>query len=483
MCSGGYREALLSVEEYTAKIENIKGIIKYTYEEIYDELRKYAEISSRFLYKTSVDDSDRLGLVSIVALALTNKKSTLFNKVSLKKDSNDTDNTDKLIGREDIVSALLEANDKTKYGVIVDPEKGLPADKIATLTEYINRIMNTTLLTNYNESILKEWDAKDKSEEKFFANGADTILSRVTYSLYNNIIKKYEKYRDKGIDIMGTFYSLFLVYYASDKKKGIVLTPNHITSLFCDIAEYFRGKPIDKETIILDICTGSGGFLIAALNYIDKSIDEDDTLTESQKQNEKKKARKNCLIGVEQAPSMFMLAYANMNFHGDGSSRLYNLNSLLSNVYDGEQTFGSELCKLYDFDGSLRKKITKDIEGKIEKNKKEEDKDYENRIRDLVIAELFKKNGADIGMINPPYGKDFNEYDFINAELKYLKEGGIGLAIVPVSNQGASKDKDKIALLENHSLLASILMPLQLFTNICNSGASVGTCILVFKSI
>lgn len=277
VCSGGYREALLSVEEYTAKIENIKGIIKYTYEEIYDELRKYAEISSRFLYKTSVDDSDRLGLVSIVALALTNKKSTLFNKVSLKKDSNDTDNTDKLIGREDIVSALLEANDKTKYGVIVDPEKGLPADKIATLTEYINRIMNTTLLTNYNESILKEWDAKDKSEEKFFANGADTILSRVTYSLYNNIIKKYEKYRDKGIDIMGTFYSLFLVYYASDKKKGIVLTPNHITSLFCDIAEYFRGKPIDKETIILDICTGSGGFLIAALNYIDKSIDEDDT--------------------------------------------------------------------------------------------------------------------------------------------------------------------------------------------------------------
>ena len=482
VCSGGYREALLSVEEYTAKIENIKGIIKYTYEEIYDELRKYAEISSRFLYKTSVDDSDRLGLVSIVALALTNKKSTLFNKVSLKKDSNDTDNTDKLIGREDIVSALLEANDKTKYGVIVDPEKGLPADKIATLTEYINRIMNTTLLTNYNESILKEWDAKDKSEEKFFANGADTILSRVTYSLYNNIIKKYEKYRDKGIDIMGTFYSLFLVYYASDKKKGIVLTPNHITSLFCDIAEYFRGKPIDKETIILDICTGSGGFLIAALNYIDKSIDEDDTLTESQKQNEKKKARKNCLIGVEQAPSMFMLAYANMNFHGDGSSRLYNLNSLLSNVYDGEQTFGSELCKLYDFDGSLRKKITKDIEGKIEKNKKEEDKDYENRIRDLVIAELFKKNGADIGMINPPYGKDFNEYDFINAELKYLKEGGIGLAIVPVSNQGASKDKDKIALLENHSLLASILMPLQLFTNICNSGASVGTCILVFKA-
>ena len=67
-----------------------------------------------------------------------------------------------------------------------------------------------------------------------------------------------------------------------------------------------------------------------------------------QRKHAKEMARKNCLIGVEKAPNMFMLAYANMNFHGDGSSRLYNLDSLVSSVSDDNQTFGSELCSLYD---------------------------------------------------------------------------------------------------------------------------------------
>lgn len=470
--NGGYTTSLLSVSEYKSKIAELNGEKEQTYEEIYDQLRKYAETSSRFMYKVGVDDSDRLGLVSIVALALTNKKSDLYKKAV---------NGDAIISRDDIEKALLEENDNTKFGVITDPKRGLPTEKIATLKEYITSIMIKSHLTNQMTGTLKEWDDKDKSEKQFFANGGNTILSRVTHSIYNHIILVYDKYKDRGIDIMGTFYSLFLVYYASDKKKGIVLTPSHVTRLFCDIAEYF-GKKIDKDTTILDICTGSGGFLIAALNYIDMAIDNDPTLNDRQKAREKEKARKNCLIGAEKAPNMFMLAYANMSFHGDGSSRLYNLNSLVADVYEDEQTFGAELCEVYDSTGKLRDKIRDDLEDTIEQHENESDEDYETRINGLVTTEVFKKNGADIGMINPPYGKDFNEYDFINAELKYLKEGGIGLAIVPVSNQGASKNTDKVAVLENHTLLASILMPTQLFANICNSGASVGTCILVFKA-
>ena len=473
VCQGGYDTALLSLSDYKTKIATLKGETEQTYEQIYDELRKYAETSSRFMYKVSVDDADRLGLVSIVALALTNKKSDLFDKIQKGT---------QIIGKEDIEKALLEDSDPTKYGVVTDRKKGLPAEKIATLREYIQSILLKSDLTKQIGGTLKEWDDKDKSDEQFFAEGGNTILSRVTWSIYNNIITKYDRYKDKGIDIMGTFYSLFLVYYASDKKKGIVLTPSHVTRLFCDIAEYFRGKPIDKDTIILDICTGSGGFLIAALNYIDKSIDADDSLSDKQKQCEKEKARKRCLIGAEKAANMFMLAYANMNFHGDGSSRLYNLNSLLSYSCEDEQTFGSELCNLYDADESLRDDMFDKLSDTVEQHNGEPDEDYEQRIRNLAIDEVFKKKGADIGMINPPYGKDFNEYDFINAELRYLKEGGIGLAIVPVSNQGASKNADKEAVLENHTLLASILMPTQLFTNVCNSGASVGTCILVFKA-
>lgn len=473
ICCGNYTNALLSLSDYKSKIASLKGDIERTYEQIYDELRKYAETSSRFLYKVGVDDADRLGLVSIVALALTNRKSNLYQKVK-----NGTD----IINREDIEKALLEDNDNTKYGIITDSKKGMPAEKIATLREYVQSILIKSHLTSEISNTLTEWDDKDKSDKKFFAEGGKTILSRVTYSIYNHIIKVYDKYKDKGIDVMGTFYSLFLVYYASDKKKGIVLTPNHVTRLFCDIAEYFRGEKIDRNTTILDICTGSGGFLIAALKYIDKSIDNDVSLSDKQRKHAKEMARKNCLIGVEKAPNMFMLAYANMNFHGDGSSRLYNLDSLVSSVSDDNQTFGSELCSLYDKDKELYHKLYENILSSVPKSSKEPDGDYEKRVNNIVINEIFKSNGADIGMINPPYGKDYEEYDFIGAELKYLKKGGIGLAIVPVSNQGAKKNAYKEKILEEHALLASILMPTQLFTNICNSGASVGTCILVFKA-
>ena len=473
VCSGGYTTALLSLSEYEQKIAVLKGETERTYEEIYDDLRKYAETSSRFLYKVLVDEADRLGLVSIVALALTNKKSVLYNKVSTGT---------QIITKEDVEKALLEDSDTSMYGIITDPKKGLPAEKIATLREYVQSILIKSHLTKQLDGTIGEWDAKDKSSEQFFAEGGNTILSRITYSLYNNIITKYERYKDKGIDIMGTFYSLFLVYYASDKKKGVVLTPAHITRLFCDLAEYFMGKKLDKDTTVLDICTGSGGFLIAALNYIDKSIDSDDTLTDKQKKHEKEVARKRCLIGAELAPNMFMLAYANMNFHGDGSSRLYNLDSLLSDVVDDEQTFGAELCEVYDPNGSLRHSLYEQYSLSIEQHKNESNDDYEKRLRNLIVSKVFEQNGADVGMINPPYGKDYEEYDFIDAELKYLKKGGIGLAIVPVSNQGASKDERKQAVLEKHTLLASILMPNQLFANICNSGASVGTCILVFRA-
>lgn len=44
------------------------------------------------------------------------------------------------------------------------------------------------------------------------------------------------------------------------QSLGIVLTPRHITDLFCELADL---KPYD---IILDPCCGTGGFLVSAMN-------------------------------------------------------------------------------------------------------------------------------------------------------------------------------------------------------------------------
>lgn len=44
------------------------------------------------------------------------------------------------------------------------------------------------------------------------------------------------------------------------KEKGIVLTPKHVTDLFCDIAEYYLDTKFNENTKILDVCCGTGAF-------------------------------------------------------------------------------------------------------------------------------------------------------------------------------------------------------------------------------
>ena len=75
--------------------------------------------------------------------------------------------------------------------------------------------------------------------------------------------------------------------------------------------------------------------------------------------------------------------------------------------------------------------------------------------------------------------KGQDELDFIASMLHYLKEGGIGIAIVPVSCAGNSGSKLRGELLKYHTLLACMTMPPQLFFD---SHVGAATCIMVFKA-
>lgn len=53
------------------------------------------------------------------------------------------------------------------------------------------------------------------------------------------------------------------------QSLGIILTPRHITDLFCELLDI---KPTDK---VLDPCCGTAGFLIAAMHQmLSKTEDE-----------------------------------------------------------------------------------------------------------------------------------------------------------------------------------------------------------------
>ena len=437
---GGIDNTFNTVEDYQREIWKAYGFEEKLYRSLYEELRKYADSTAKFLNTNGIDENDRLGLVSAIILALTNKNSYLQEKIS-KKDFLE-------VNPDEIKSALL--SDARPIGIIIEDQ--LPTEKFNILKSYFNALLVKPILINR----IKIKNNKEVNTELYFEVGKphiNTIISRLTYSLNEHVVKLYEKYQNK-IDVMGSFYSLFLQYTKGDVKKGVVLTPKHITELFCDLAEYYLGEKLSEKTKILDICTGSGGFLIAALNRINFNIDSDLTLNLEQKRKKKEKARKTCLLGIENKDTMFILAYANMRFHKDGRSSLYHGSSLYNDSY--------KLANNQTFEEIIASKYT--------------------GAEDIPIAEKVKICGPQVGMINPPYEEDV--FEFIDSMLRYLCKGGIGISIVPINTQSTNNEvtEKKNQLLKKHTLLASILMPPDLFNGVRGSGAATSTCILVFKA-
>ena len=143
-----------------------------------------------------------------------------------------------------------------------------------------------------------------------------TPLRHFTDFLYNSIYKSI-RYNNSAEDYLGRFYGEFMSYSGGDGQTlGIVLTPKHITELFCELADL---KPSDR---VLDPCCGTAGFLIAAMHKMLSLTDNTD---------EKQHIRREQLFGIELQPYMFTIATTNMILRGDGKSNLHYKDFLAEN--------------------------------------------------------------------------------------------------------------------------------------------------------
>jgi type I restriction enzyme M protein len=160
---------------------------------------------------------------------------------------------------------------------------------------------------------------KDKMVQPYSNIAAHPQLGRSTNAYPKGVLHELIKRLNEKVwpfisvlhdfDVVGQFYGEFLRYTGGDKKAlGIVLTPRHITELFALLAN------VNKSSRVLDICAGTGGFLISAMHQMMKSA-----ITET----DKKRIRENGLVGVEPQPNMFALAASNMILRGDGKANLW----------------------------------------------------------------------------------------------------------------------------------------------------------------
>lgn len=514
--------ALVSIKQYEKDIDVILDRFSATEEAVRKELRRYTLSCANFLRSNGIEDNSKAGFVSAVILGLTNHESRLYKctkaAIEAKKETKSKKMISDSIGK-DAVKLL-------KYSLY-----GEGGDEFAD--DYVKGVWDIDEIPKGKRVSLKKFYeallAKDElimapkgKDNKYFQDG-DTVLSCCIFSLYENVIEVIEKY--SGIDVMGEFYTTFLRFTKGNaKEKGIVLTPKHVTDLFCDIAEYYIDSKFSEKTKILDICCGTGAFLISALNRIKKNI-ADEKQSEDKKKHRYEIAQKNSLIGVERDASMYALSYANMRFHGDGKSNLYNCSSLLIDSFapvddSGKTYIGDKKVSLYealkefgDIDVgminppySLNKKDNstareypivqlidelQDENRKINKRIKElranKKIDYDKEI--ALLIEEIEKNREEIkqkqkefdksGLREVTIQKGQDELDFVASMLHYLKVGGIGIAIVPMSCAGSSGSKLRAELLKYHTLLACMTMPPQLFFD---SHVGAATCIMVFKA-
>ncbi|NCS26612.1 MAG: SAM-dependent DNA methyltransferase [Microcystis aeruginosa BS13-02] len=280
-------------------------------------------------------------------------------------------------------------------------------------------------------------------EKEIPAEKKDLIIRTLSNTLLTENINKVEngesqlkRVFSKIVDDLGIYYKIGLTTdftgklfnemyswlgFSQDKLNDVVLTPSYIATLLVKLAR------VNKDSYVWDFAAGSAGLLVAAMNEM--LVDAKNNITSPQELTQKEiKIRTEQLLGLELLSSVYMLAILNMILMGDGSSNILNKDSIKD--FDGNYGFGQTNSKF----------------------------------------------PADAFVLNPPYSANGNGMNFVEKALGMMNKGYAAIIIQNSAGSGRAKEYNK-KILEKHTLLASIKMPVDIFIG----KSSVQTNIYVFK--
>jgi len=354
---------------------------------------------------------------------------SLFENLDLEKITNNISKSSSEINR------ILRNIDSQKRPVLLSALMICLYEKENTPNDFKNSYQNwqiSTIIRNIpttiNDILLEEGILQNKidiliNELAFIKTDKDlndtNILKEILTELENNVIPLFNN--NSSYDIIGKFYEEFLRYAGvSNVKKGIVLTPNHITKLFTELIN------IKTNDIIFDPACGTGAFLIAGMDKLMDNILHSDI---SNKHEKIKRLKENQLLGFEKSNTMYSLAISNMLFRGDGKSRIHNI-------------------------------------------------DFFSKEADEILNEIKPS----IGFVNPPYGGSDNKKNPTKKEIQFLEKmldnvSRYGIIIAPLSTY-FKEDLIRNRILSKHTLKYVINMPNELF----QPNASTHTAIAVFET-
>lgn len=241
---------------------------------------------------------------------------------------------------KEIISVAKDLHeDLRNYGQLGETEKPLVVSAILLALEDPNFSLDSLIgddiktdgakiydaLSNYMDKVKVTPDTKKKVilnqfnivRDRVSLNKIDPNLSKTPLCYFTQFLDNKVKHaikQNSPEDILGRFYGEFVKYGGGDGQNlGVVLTPRHITELFCELTEL---KPND---ILFDPCCGTAAFLVAGMHYM---------LSNTTSDKQKLRIKKDQLFGVEIREDLFSIATTNMILRGDGKSNLKRTNFL-----------------------------------------------------------------------------------------------------------------------------------------------------------
>lgn len=371
-----------------ARLDNVRAAA----ERIHEGMRNYG----------SVENDRKAPLVSAILLAL---KYPYFNLDDLKSLS-PGDNNQVWDGR--IIY------DAAEY--YMRSEAFMPQAKIGTLLDQFAFIKNAPQLNRSHRDL------------------GESPLKWMTRILASDVYHVVTDPSMTAFDVLGNFYHEFISYGGGDGSGlGIVLTPEHITTLMAELID------INATDYVLDPTAGTASFLIAAMQRMFDDAGDNVALRED--------IRKNRLHGIELQDKLFAIGTTNMILRGDGKAN-----------FRRDSIFEAPMAEMRG-DRFLP-------DGTVE------------------IGHGFTKV-----LLNPPYSqakdkntRNLSELAFIERALEFLNPGGKLAVIVPQSTMVGKTKEDKARkryILEHHTLETVITMNPMTFAN---SGHTPHTVIAIFTA-
>ncbi|AFL69548.1 HsdM family class I SAM-dependent methyltransferase [Sulfurospirillum barnesii] len=350
---------------------------------------------------------------------------------SLVKLNNDIYQNEKGLGENDRVY-LVAASIIATIGI---PNQVPSLDKSELKSQEFIGGRDGDILINRITAFLNKKELPQDKKELIIRTLSNTLLTENINKVENGE-SQLKRVFTKIVDDLGIYYKIGLTTdftgklfnemygwlgFSQDKLNDVVLTPSYVATLLVKLAR------VNKDSYVWDFATGSAGLLVAAMNEM--LNDAKNTITSPEQLSQKEiKIKAEQLLGLELLSSVYMLAILNMILMGDGSSNILNKDSLSD--FDGKYGFGK-------------------------------------------TEETFP---ADAFVLNPPYSASGNGMNFVERALNMMNKGYAAIIIQNSAGSGKAKEYNK-RILEKHTLIASIKMPIDLFIG----KSSVQTNVYVFK--